>query len=282
MSSISPESTAPSGSNIEITVHSSDFTFGLDDEGIVTLNNWQEARLYGQNSFIATGWAQSPTHERIEIAYKCQKRTDTVLRREGEGLIIFGREPNLLPTIEHPNIVRLYDKVDFLLKDKGRVIHSLALEKLEDIDLSTIEHDDVLQMVDEISDALDYIHLLKIVHGDVKYANIKRLKDGKFKLIDFTESSELPDDVFSRLSPDEINDQDLAGLAYAAWGLFQKRGLIRDNWPRDRGFDSAKIEHGLPVIVSQFLLQVARREIKFKSCKEFANRLKELYEKGDN
>jgi serine/threonine-protein kinase len=88
--------------------------------------------------------------------------------------------------LNHPNIVTVYDLGD----DNGTpyiVMECVAGETLEAILRSgrTLPLADALQIVVEVCTALGYAHLNKVIHRDVKPANVFVQPDGKTKLLDF-------------------------------------------------------------------------------------------------
>jgi serine/threonine-protein kinase len=88
--------------------------------------------------------------------------------------------------LNHPNIVTVYDLGD----DNGMpyiVMECVAGETLEAILRSgrALPLADGLQIVAEMCSALGYAHLNKVIHRDVKPANIFVQPDGKAKLLDF-------------------------------------------------------------------------------------------------
>jgi len=98
----------------------------------------------------------------------------------------FFREAELAGTLNHTNIVRIFDAGE----DKD--IAYIAMELLEGEDLSCfcdkdnlLPTDQAIEYVATVADALDYAHLQGVVHRDIKPANIMRLKDGTLRIADF-------------------------------------------------------------------------------------------------
>jgi|CXWL01.1.fsa_nt_gi serine/threonine-protein kinase len=98
----------------------------------------------------------------------------------------FFREAESAGTLNHPNIVRIFDA-----GDENDVAY-IAMELLDGHDLVKYGQKDALLPVDKaldyaatVADALDYAHAQGIVHRDIKPANIMLLKDGSIRVADF-------------------------------------------------------------------------------------------------
>jgi eukaryotic-like serine/threonine-protein kinase len=98
----------------------------------------------------------------------------------------FFREAESAGTLNHPNIVRIFDA-----GEENEVAY-IAMELLDGEDLtkfcakaSLLPLDKVLAYVATVADALDYAHAQGIVHRDIKPANIMMLKDGSVRVADF-------------------------------------------------------------------------------------------------
>ncbi|KAM4874042.1 sperm motility kinase 4A-like [Thomomys bottae] len=129
----------------------------------------------------------------------------------------FATELELLGSVEHPNIVRLYEVVD----TEERVY--LVMEYLDGGDL--VDH---LQKVDRLEEAaarplfgqilraVQYCHDHGIVHRDLKAENVLLDGKGAAKLCDFGLSA--------RFSPGEQLTRECGTLAYWAPELFKQEG----------------------------------------------------------
>jgi serine/threonine protein kinase len=102
----------------------------------------------------------------------------------------FEREALLLANLRHPNLPRVTDF--FTIAAQGQY---LVMDYVEGYDLQTIldrlghplEESQVLKWIDQICDALAYLHEQDppIIHRDVKPGNIKISPNGKAMLVDF-------------------------------------------------------------------------------------------------
>ena len=98
----------------------------------------------------------------------------------------FFREAESAGTLNHPNIVRIFDA-----GDENEVAY-IAMELLDGHDLvkygtkeGLLPLDKALEYMATVADALDYAHAQGIVHRDIKPANIMLLKDGSIRVADF-------------------------------------------------------------------------------------------------
>ncbi|MBI5247807.1 MAG: CHASE2 domain-containing protein [Elusimicrobia bacterium] len=98
----------------------------------------------------------------------------------------FFREAESAGTLNHPNIVRIFDA-----GDENDVAY-IAMELLDGHDLvrygqkdSLLPVEKALDYIATVADALDYAHAQGIVHRDIKPANVMLLKDGSIRVADF-------------------------------------------------------------------------------------------------
>jgi len=98
----------------------------------------------------------------------------------------FFREAESAGTLNHPNIVRIFDA------GEENDVAYIAMELLDGHDLTRycqkdalLPIDKVLEYVATVADALDYAHRQGIVHRDIKPANVMLLKDGSIRVADF-------------------------------------------------------------------------------------------------
>lgn len=98
----------------------------------------------------------------------------------------FFREAQSAGTLNHPNILTIYDA-----GEEGSLAY-IAMELIDGRDLEAwttkgklLKPKDVLLVVAKIADALDYAHANGIVHRDIKPANIMVTKKNEIKVADF-------------------------------------------------------------------------------------------------
>nr|WP_298720015.1 serine/threonine-protein kinase [uncultured Steroidobacter sp.] len=96
------------------------------------------------------------------------------------------RERDILATLEHPNIARLYDAgVDAL----GRPFMAMEYVEGVTIDRYCAQHspsiEQILQLVLQVTRAVAHAHARLVVHRDLKPSNILVTADGSVRLLDF-------------------------------------------------------------------------------------------------
>ncbi|MBI5884026.1 MAG: CHASE2 domain-containing protein [Elusimicrobia bacterium] len=98
----------------------------------------------------------------------------------------FFREAESAGTLNHPNIIRIFDA-----GEESDVCY-IAMELLDGADLvqfaakgKLLAPVQAMEYVALVADALDYAHAQGIVHRDIKPANVMLLKDGSIRVADF-------------------------------------------------------------------------------------------------
>lgn len=168
------------------------------------------------------------------------RRTRCVLKVVRSGLVDhpyvikrFRREAELLMRFSHPNIVRAYETGDlplpYLLEEAitGHTLGALLGRRRR------LGYRDLLNLADQLSAALAYVHDHGFLHLDLKPSNIIA-EAGRAKLIDFSlahEPGEGPADWGTEgyLAPEQVTGGSFTP-ATDVWGL----GLVLDEATRRR------------------------------------------------
>ena len=111
-------------------------------------------------------------------------------RADAAYMARFEKEARAVAQLDHPNIVKIYrfGDVDGLYYMAMQYIEGADLGWILDdyaADNEFIPHDEVLRIITEICQALDYAHGQGIIHRDIKPSNIILNKQGQAFLTDF-------------------------------------------------------------------------------------------------
>lgn len=133
----------------------------------------------------------------------------------------FFREAEAAGTLNHPNIVTIYDV------GEEEDLAYVAMELLDGTDLTPyikkdnlLPHKELLRIIGSVAEGLAFAHDKGIVHRDIKPANIMLLKDGSVKIADFgiaritTSSATQTGTVLgtpSYMSPEQVAGQKVDG-----------------------------------------------------------------------
>ena len=211
-------------------------------------------------------------------------------------------EARLLGMLNHPNIVVAYETGEF---DGDPYV---ALELLDGEMLDSIIRSGraltLLQKIDiilQISEALQYVHDKGIVHRNVKPGNVMLLRDGKIKLVDFECACRLDDAItetpesgkivgtLAYMSPEQLGGEpsdgrtDVFCLGATFYHLLEGElpfeganmtewatKILRDPPPRSKRADDLR----LPELQAIFDKALAKeKRVRYQSCAEFSEDL---------
>jgi len=118
-----------------------------------------------------------------EVAVKCLSGND---KEDQAGIDRFMQEAKSIATLSHLNIVQVFDV------SEGEGIPFICMELVDGKPLDVIIKDkgkyspkEALPIIKGIAQALSYAHKRRVIHRDVKPANIIQNSDGVVKLLDF-------------------------------------------------------------------------------------------------
>jgi serine/threonine protein kinase len=108
----------------------------------------------------------------------------------------FQREAQAIAALEHPNIIQIFDSGTQPVGPEGGEAHYLVMEYIQGKDLRVeidrrrsagepFAPDEILHLLSQVADALDYAHGRGVVHRDIKPGNILLTGDGRAILTDF-------------------------------------------------------------------------------------------------
>jgi hypothetical protein len=114
------------------------------------------------------------------------KTVSTALLTGKDTLARFQREARAAARLQHPNIVTIYE-----IGEVGGTRY-IAMELVEGMDLAEamtppdrFPLEKKVRMIVDVCRGLDFAHRMGVIHRDVKPANIKMMKDGTVKILDF-------------------------------------------------------------------------------------------------
>lgn len=110
------------------------------------------------------------------------KRVRETLSRDENVMKRFRREAETVERLTHPNLVRVHDVgSDHMVLD---LVEGESLGERLERD-GTLPPEEAVALLQQMAEALDYIHARGIVHRDVKPSNVLVLPDGTVKITDF-------------------------------------------------------------------------------------------------
>lgn len=219
----------------------------------------------------------------------------------------FQREAQAAGMLNHPNIVTVYD----FGEDNG--VLYLAMEFLEGQSLEDIIKTEgslpierIISIYDQVCAALDHAHSYKIIHRDVKPANIMVLRSGRVKMTDFgiakmtsmgmTQAGQILGTP-NYMSPEQVRGRqidgrsDLFSLGIILYELITKEKpfggqnlttiiyrIINENPIPPRELDST-IHPGLSYVIQKALAKDP--DERYQTCHELAEDLKNYRNLGD-
>jgi len=149
-------------------------------KGTIIKNRYRIEDLLGQGGF---GSVHKGRDQALEIPVAVKMLFDN----SPDLVKLFQLEAKILARLKHPNLPRVTD----YFSEGNR--HFLVMDYIDGRDLQSIldgsgkylDYIDVCRWMDQILNALDYIHKRDIVHRDVKPGNIRINSSGIATLVDF-------------------------------------------------------------------------------------------------
>jgi serine/threonine protein kinase len=118
-------------------------------------------------------WRATDTKLNRDVAIKI---LPPAFAQDPDRMARFTREAQVLASLNHPNIAAIYG-----VEDRALIMELVEGETLQ----GPMPLDDVLPLIHQLIDALEYAHEKNIIHRDLKPANIKITPEGKVKVLDF-------------------------------------------------------------------------------------------------
>jgi serine/threonine-protein kinase len=154
----------------------------VDRVGAVLVETYRITRLIAEGGM---GDVYEAQHIRVPKKFAV-KFLKGALVDKAEALARFRREAEIIATLDHPNIVSLFD---YNIGDDG--VPYIVLEFLDGehlgrwIQRGPIPLEDVLRILDAVGKALSVAHAKDVVHRDLKPENVILCANGSIKVVDF-------------------------------------------------------------------------------------------------
>lgn len=146
------------------------------------IGKYQIVDLVGEGAMGSVYRALDPVLNR-RVAVKVMS---DAIARDGELRDRFMREAQAAGSLQHPNVVTIFDFGEF----EGHLY--IAMEFVEGVDLEqflansrSLSLDQKLGIAIDVLLGLSYAHKRGVVHRDIKPANIRVCEDGRAKIMDF-------------------------------------------------------------------------------------------------
>jgi serine/threonine-protein kinase len=152
---------------------------------ISNLGKYELRREIGRGAMGVVYEAYDPMIKRV-VALKTIRSDQLTGEESGTVIARFRREAQAAGRLSHPNIVPIYDfgedgGVWFIAMEfiKGRELKEY-FEANERFSVA-----DIVRIMSQMLDALDYSHRQGVIHRDIKPANVFLIEDGSVKVADF-------------------------------------------------------------------------------------------------
>ena len=123
-------------------------------------------------------WRATDTRLNRDVAIKILPES---FAADDDRLARFGREAQVVASLNHPSIAAIYG-----VEERALVMELVEGQTLaERIARGPIPLDDALLVARQIAEALEYAHGRGVIHRDLKPANIKVTPEGRVKVLDF-------------------------------------------------------------------------------------------------
>jgi len=157
----------------------------ITDTSLKQIGTYRVSEVLGSGAFGVVYKAYQPFLER-HVAIKTL-HMDSVQSDVNERQ--FMREARTIAQLRHPNIVAVYEFGTVPQDDQ--TITYMTMEYIpgqtldQYIEAHTLNHEDIIDIIDHLATALDYAHANNVVHRDLKPANIIFTTQNEPVIVDF-------------------------------------------------------------------------------------------------
>jgi WD40 repeat protein len=159
-----------------------------------SLGKYQIIEEMGRGGFATVYRARDPDLDR-EVALKV---LDPLLTRDPVWVARFRREARAVARLDHSHVVTIYEvgQAEGMLFIATRLVEGGTLaERIRQ--RGTVGWDEVVRLVGEIAEALDYAHEQGVIHRDLKAANVLLDRERGAQLTDFGFASIVSESSYS-------------------------------------------------------------------------------------
>jgi serine/threonine-protein kinase len=198
-----------------------DKTMAMDDtSALPTFGRYEILRVLGRGAMGTVYLGRDPKINR-DVAIKTLEYGQVAGDELADVKTRFFREAEAAGKLSHPNIVSIYDA------GEEHDMAYIAMELLVGDDLTRhcrpgnlLPQSRAIEIIGEVTSALDYAHRQGVIHRDIKPANIMMLADGRIKVTDFgiarvADASQTKTGIIlgtpSYMSPEQVAGNDVDG-----------------------------------------------------------------------
>ena len=185
-----------------------------DTDAVLPIHRWHAV----PSSASSSSFRESLSSSTPAPSYKLPKGYRNIVRAEIQAM----------SHLQHPNIVRFHAAIPKpSRKNKGLNLICIIMEYLKGEELGDMEvldkfsRSQFVNMIEDLIDAMDYMHNQKITHSDFHAGNVMVSEEGVVKIIDFGYAVDWSEGV---------------PLWYSTWGHVwdeeEKRKRLRKDWER--------------------------------------------------
>ncbi len=200
----------------------------MNPEEIRKVGKWPVRRMVGQGGFSWVYEVEDTNLYNVRRALKMLKPQAA----QGEGLMRFMREVEILSPIDDPHLVRIYDQgTDAETGNRYYVMEFLTGSDLAQVLRTSgpLEAERAIEVFDGVLRGLERIHAQRppVIHRDIKPPNIQITDDGGVKLIDFGIARRIQDGDVTAIVDENVTQMNvfIGTVKYASPEQLRVKGL---------------------------------------------------------
>ena len=198
-----------------------------DDDEENILSKFEIGEVLGEGSYGLVKLASLKDKPNSLYAIKAYRKVKLVDKVRLKNLEL---EVEILSSIDHPNVIKLFERIDGL-RNVFLVMEFVAKESLQDLlekqPAGRFSEAKVRRMMIQLVGAVAYLHSRNMVHRDLKLQNVLVNSDYNLKLIDFGFATRVESGTLlnvycgtpSYMSPEIVSRTPYAGKSSDIWAL---------------------------------------------------------------